>query len=300
MMRYRHGAVSLLVANILWGTATTALRASFTWLPPLSLSAVRYSIAALALSFLALSCWPALMTLLRQRMAAVLFVGVVGIGLGHALGAVGVALAGASVASILIATGPILVALLAGVFLRERHTLQISAAGLLALGGVAAIVTQRLEDWELAATLPLGAVFVLLGQVCQAASFLVSKSLLGGTRALPLAVASTAFGALALWPAAMVEFAGRQFVRPSALEAGLVLYLAIGVTCVAYLLNLEGLRSMPASKAGVFMYIQPLVATGLGALLLHEPVTPRLVLGMGLILGGLTVAMRVQQTDDGT
>ena len=54
-------------------------------------------------------------------------------------------------------------------------------------------------------------------------------------------------------------------------------------TTAAYLLWNWGLARVPASRAGVFLNLEPLVGTLLGVLILHESLGPRAILG-GLMI----------------
>jgi len=47
------------------------------------------------------------------------------------------------------------------------------------------------------------------------------------------------------------------------------------------------LRKMPASKAGTYAYVNPIVAVILGALILSEPVSPNMLISATIILGGV-------------
>jgi drug/metabolite transporter (DMT)-like permease len=54
-------------------------------------------------------------------------------------------------------------------------------------------------------------------------------------------------------------------------------------------------RSTP-SRVAVFLALNPITAIALGALLLGEPVTIRLLLGLAAVLAGIQLASRVRPT----
>jgi drug/metabolite transporter, DME family len=74
-----------------------------------------------------------------------------------------------------------------------------------------------------------------------------------------------------------------------------VLYLAVVPTVLAYHLFNAGLRGVSASTAATLGLTEPVVAAGLGVLVLGERLGPAGVLGAGLILTGLVVLVRRQR-----
>jgi len=61
----------------------------------------------------------------------------------------------------------------------------------------------------------------------------------------------------------------------------------VGFTAFAYCLN-----ELPASTVSTYAYVNPVVAVTLGALILHEPLTPGLLAGGSLILVAVILTVR--------
>jgi drug/metabolite transporter (DMT)-like permease len=74
--------------------------------------------------------------------------------------------------------------------------------------------------------------------------------------------------------------------RPSALA---VLYLALVGSCLAFTAFGVLTRVWPPTRAGTYAYLNPLIAVLLGAALLGEPLTARLLLGMMMLLTGVAL-----------
>ena len=55
------------------------------------------------------------------------------------------------------------------------------------------------------------------------------------------------------------------------------------------MLYLRGLLTVPASTAVTLAFMEPVTAATLGIVVLGEQVTPAMLAGMGLILGGLAI-----------
>ena len=71
----------------------------------------------------------------------------------------------------------------------------------------------------------------------------------------------------------------------SAGQAGLLMYVGIINTGLAYFLYFGAMGDLPSQSIAVFSYVDPVVAVILSALLLHEPMTVYGVIGAALILG---------------
>ncbi|HEY6808163.1 MAG TPA: EamA family transporter [Gemmatimonadales bacterium] len=79
--------------------------------------------------------------------------------------------------------------------------------------------------------------------------------------------------------------AGRFHLTSRGVEA--IAYLAIFGSIVGYSAYSYALRHAPATSVGTYAYVNPVIAVVLGWLLLHEPIGPRTLLAMGLILGAV-------------
>ena len=68
----------------------------------------------------------------------------------------------------------------------------------------------------------------------------------------------------------------------------------LGVLCsgLAYVAWYDALQALSAAQTGVFLYIEPLVAVVVAALILGEPITAASLVGGGIILGGVWLVNR--------
>ncbi len=69
--------------------------------------------------------------------------------------------------------------------------------------------------------------------------------------------------------------------------AGAVAYLIVFGSVVGFTAYVYVLRHMPATVAGTYAYVNTVVAVFLGWLLLDEPVTPRTLLAMAVVIGAV-------------
>jgi len=195
-------------------------------------------------------------------------------------------------ASVLFATFPLLVVLLAHLFLvDERLTLLGSGGVLLGFIGVAVIFS---EDFRaLGGTqVARAAAVLLIAPVCAALGSVAVKRWGQGVHplsisAVPMAITALLMGALAL----LVE-ADRPITldTPSVLS---LLYLAIVGSALPFTLYFWLLKHQTATAMSLINYVTPVIAVAIGSLFLDEPFTLRILLGSALVVGGVAVAMRV-------
>jgi drug/metabolite transporter (DMT)-like permease len=79
----------------------------------------------------------------------------------------------------------------------------------------------------------------------------------------------------------------QEFSRLSVQGWTSVLYLGVLCSSVAYIFYYDGLHQLPASRVGAFLYLEPLFATLIAALVLSEHIFLTTVLGGVFILLGV-------------
>jgi len=205
-----------------------------------------------------------------------------------------VTLVGVAPAALLaICSAPLLIAVLATLFLGERLTPLVRLSLGMAVAGTALLVIGPRGVGEIAGRFGLGALLALGAGVSYAVYAVAAKGLLA--RVTPLAVSAITFALAALFlaPALLVEDAPAR-----ALAAGwpLLLYLGIGPTAVAYVMFTAGLGRVPATAAGIVSLLEPLTATTLGLLVFGERLGPLGLAGAVLLLAALALLTAPRQS----
>lgn len=131
----------------------------------------------------------------------------------------------------------------------------------------------------------------LLGSLGAGASYAVyalsSKLLLDRGWAPTVAMGAT-FGAAALIMTPVLLTSDLAWLsRPGGLLS--TAWLAVVTVALAYTLFARGLRCLPASRAATLTLVEPLTATVLGVLLLHEQFTAAIVVGLLLLVAGILI-----------
>jgi drug/metabolite transporter (DMT)-like permease len=73
-----------------------------------------------------------------------------------------------------------------------------------------------------------------------------------------------------------------------------ILFLGIACSGLAYIFWYDGLQAIPASQLGAFLYLEPLVAVIVAAIVLNEPVLLASLVGGGTILLGVWLVNRTK------
>ncbi len=266
--------------SVIWGVPylfiRIAVRGGF---PPLALAWTRVTLAALVLLGLA---WRAgTLGTVRGRFRWLLAYGVAEITIPFPLIAAGETHVPSSVAAIVIASVPLIAALLALRFDPSERPTPLRAAGLLiGFGGVIALVGIDLVG-ESGALLGTGA--ILLAAVGYAIGPMVLKHGLTGLDPRATMGASLAIVSVLLAPLAAFAL---PTAAPSAGAVASVVVLGLLCTGAAFVIFAGLIGEVGTSRATVITYVNPVVAVALGVLLLGEQPGAGAVAGLLLILAG--------------
>ena len=199
--------------------------------------------------------------------------------------AVGEQYISSSLTAILIATMPLLVALLSVRLSPEDRPTGLRLAGLaLGLGGVVALLGVDVagKPGEL-----LGATLVLVATLGYATAPIIVSRRLTDLDPLGPVAASLALATIVLLPAAIAGWP-RELPSPAAL--GAIAVLGVICTAVGLVAFFELIAEAGPNRAAVITYVNPLVAVVIGMLVLDEHLGVMSFVGLLLILGGSWLA----------
>lgn len=193
----------------------------------------------------------------------------------------------AGTSAMLVQLSPILIAVLAAIFLDERFTRWLWLGLVLAFAGVVVISlgTSGGSSRDL-----LGVVLCLVSAVAYAVSLVLQKPLTRRFSALQLTWLACTVGMIVMLP-----WLGQLIsdVRHAPVSSTLwVVYLGVFPTAVAFTTYGYGLSHLPASRLGVATYIVPVITVGLAWMLLGETPPALAYLGGVIALAGVALARR--------
>jgi drug/metabolite transporter (DMT)-like permease len=271
-------ASSLALAGCLWGTGFLFGKIAFAEMTVSEDVAFRFLTAALALAPIVLRGWKPYR---GRELGLLLLASVIGIPLQYLIQFQGLKLTTVSHASLIVGVIPVLLAATSALFLKERlRGLEWGALAVSAFGAVLIALSSKhagngpSPSWR-------GDLLVLISLFAGVGMILCTKRLIGNHSALQVTAATIIIGTVVLLTWAELSHPLRFHF--SAAVWGAAIAQGLLATAAAYLCWNWGLTHMPASRAGVFLNLEPVVGALLGILVLHES------LGKLALVGGLLI-----------
>ena len=273
----------------LWASAFVAIRHAGHDIAPGALSLARLVVATLALGALVAikhEPMPA-----RSDLPRIAFVGLLWLGAYNVLLNAAETHVDAGTAAMLVNIGPVLIAVLAGVVLKEGFPGNLFVGCAVAFAGVAVIGIATSERGLDSTT---GVIECLAAAVAYSVAVVAQKPLLARTSGLTITFLACAVAALACLPFApsLVDDASQA----PASSVATAIYLGLFPTAIGFTTWAYALKRTSAGKMGAFTYLVPPLAVLLGWLLLSEtPPAPALAGGL-LCLVGVAITRRPART----
>jgi drug/metabolite transporter (DMT)-like permease len=275
----RAALAAVVAACVIWGSSFLLAKVALAELPVADVVLWRFALAALVLvPWAARRGLPARRDWPRFALSAFLCVPVTFLPQFE-----GVARTTVASASLIVGTAPPLLALGAALFRGERPGRRGWTAVALSTAGLAVMIGMPGAGRTLT-----GDLLVFVSMVTTTAWVLVMMPLVaryGGIRATAWTVA---LGALFQLPVAW--WGGAPGLPATPLGWAALLGLGLGCTAGAYGLWNVGLERLPASRAGVYINLEPVVGAALGVAILGETMSAGLLGGGGLVLAASILA----------
>lgn len=266
--------------SVLWGVPYLFIRIAVRGgVPPAMVAFGRVTLAAVVL--LALAARAGTLAQLRGRWRAVIAYGVAEISVPFPLIAAGEQRVSSSLAAIIVASVPLIGAVLALRFDHSERPTRVRAAGLM-IGFVGVIVLMGIDGTGSGGEL-LGAGAILLAAVGYAIGPMILKLKLGGVDPRAMMGASLSVAAAVLVVPAALSLPARA---PTTGAVASVVVLGLVCTAAAFVVVAVLIREAGTSRALVITYINPVIAVALGVTLLGEQPGAGAVAGLLLILAG--------------
>jgi drug/metabolite transporter (DMT)-like permease len=280
----RRAWLAFAAMSILWGVSYLLIKIAVDGgLPAPDVAWLRVTVAAVLLTALA---WHAgRLPALRGRWRWLIAYAIAEISIPFPLIAAGEVHVASSLAAIIIASVPLIGAVLALRFDHSERPTAIRAVGLaVGFSGVIALVG---IDFAGKSQELLGAGAILLAAVGYAIGPMLVKHRLAGLDPRALMGASLSLAALILTPFAAVDTPSRT---PTLGAFAAVAALGLLCTAAAFVIFTVLIREAGTSRATVITYVNPLIAVALGVALLGERPGGGAVAGLLLILAGSWLA----------
>lgn len=276
----------LFLATLIWGATVPIMKYALDYIPVFVLAFLRFGIATIILLPLV---WGKL-TIQKNHYWLFALSGFLGIFVHILLFFFGLQHTTAMNTGVLIATSPLFLMIAAGLFLKERISKRMALGGIFGFMGIIVIMLKDMNGSVEVS--PLGDFLIIGSTLTLVSSEIMNKKLFKFYSPLVVTFCVFLIGSLGFSPFAIqyvIEHPQFLFTLPS--TALLALYF--GIVCssfIAYILWQKGLSQVAASRAGFFVYMDPIITTVLAVIILHEVIDLSFVIGTLLIFGGILLA----------
>lgn len=192
-------------------------------------------------------------------------------------------------ASLIVAGTPLVITILAAVFLRERLTRLKIIGVTVSLSGAITVISNGHPGSLLSGNFGQGEQALVGCVLSWAAYSLIGRSVLRSLSPLAAVCYSSIIGTLLLaYPAANAGLFS-QLAKISPADWGSLVYLGVGGTAIGFSLYYSGIKKIGATRAGIFINLVPVFALMLSALILGESIKPIVLAGGVLVLAGVSL-----------
>jgi drug/metabolite transporter (DMT)-like permease len=269
---------------LFWGSSFLWIKMGLASFTPIQMTFIRVVLGA---SILVVLCYAGRQRLPKDRRlwGHLIVAALVGNAIPFTLFAVGEQTVDSGVAGVLNATTPLWV-LVIGIILRSEKELHPVKVTGLVLGFLGTVLI--FAPWE-AEVASWGALIILVAAILYGVSFVYIGRFVAGRGVAPIALsASQIIAATGLMTLAL-PLHGFEPIHLRFDAAIAVVILGVFGTGFAFALNYRLITDEGPTNAATVAYLLPVVSVVLGALFLHEGLTPHVVAGMVVVLGGVAM-----------
>jgi drug/metabolite transporter (DMT)-like permease len=286
--RRAYALAGLILVMVMWGITYVVTKAAVREIPPLTLAALRYLIAASVLVPIAMAREGSMRLPRALPWAPLAGMGLTGIVILTVGFNYGLIYGSASQGALLYALSPAAVAIAAVLWLQEKLSRRRIGGIVLSVAGTALVVASGEIDRSAPRPL-LGALCMLAGIVAWACYTVIAKRLAGADQIVVIAWVSM-IGMAMLLPFAAVELLQSPMPRPSPDAWLATLFLGAVASATAYVVYNLALRELDASLVGAYFTLDPIVGVVTAIVFLGEVLRRGQVAGGAIAFAGMWLA----------
>ncbi len=277
----------LLVTILVWGVNYAVIKAALAELQPLVFNAIRFSLATLTLALLVRGRGPA-PRISRPDLVRLAFLGVLGNTIYQMIFIVGIARTTAANASLIMASCPVMVAVLGTALGRDRLPAPAWAGVGLAVAGLALLLASG-RGGGLASGNLTGDLLILAAGVAWSAYTVLASAVMARVPALTATLVTFLSGTPVLVAVAVPSLLAQNWGAVGGrgwLGAAFSGVFALGIS---YVLWNAGLAALGGARTAVYQNFTPVVAAAFAWLTLGERWTPGQFAGAAAVLSGIAL-----------
>lgn len=276
------------LAAILFGASVVAIRIAVRDIPPLTLAVLRFGQGSLVLFVALVAFRRDLLRIERRDLPYLALLGIIFYTIFPVTFNAGMRYVDASRAALLLATMPLWTIVVARVVVRERLTPRQIAGVVLSIAGVAIVMIDRHAIAGGTNNSVVGDLLLLATAVCGAIYNVLAKRMLGRYAALTVTFYAMAIGTLFLVPASLLEHAP-SVAALSGQTLAVVIFVGVFGGALAFSLWTSALSRLSPTQVSVYINLNPMAATLLGATVLHERLSIFFAIGFAAVAAGVMI-----------
>ena len=278
----------MLVAVVVWAFAFPFIKIGLRELSFINLTIMRFFVVCCVFLLILLLQQKRFSKLQKKDVLPIFLLGVFGVIVYHFGLNYGEQFISPGAASLIIATIPIQIVILAVIFLKEKIGLIKILGIIIALGGVLVISIWGKKDATLEIGYISGAIAVLIAAIMGALYTIVGKKLLDRYSGLSLTVYAMLLGSLGLVPFINISLFG-QVSKMSINGWFAIIFLGVFSTVIGYAIWFIALKIKTASELSIYLYAIPVFSTIFSYLMFKDEITSMFILGGVLVIAGLAI-----------
>jgi drug/metabolite transporter (DMT)-like permease len=275
---------------VLWGANFIVVKSALAVLPPVGFTFLRFVLASITL-FVLLRWREGSIGLPRRDVLAICGLGALGFGIYQILWTTGLTTVPAGDSALIIASTPVLVAILAVMAGSDVLTRAKLGGGLISFLGVAVVIASG-PGLTLGRSIA-GEAITLLAALCWSIYLAFGAPFLGRQTPLRATAWATLAGTIVLAPIAIVQLASAGLTELPLEALGAVLYSGFLAAGVSNVIVQNGVKVIGPTRTSAYQFLVPALAVVLAFFLLGEPVRP------GQVIGGIVIVVGVLITRGG-
>ncbi len=273
--------------SVIWGMAFVAIKQADTELSPVNLALLRWMVACVPFLVLLPIIGRPKVKLGRKDIPRFLAVALANVAGYHISLNFAETTLSAGLAALLIAFGPIFIAILSYLLLNERASRNLILGLVLAVAGTAVLSTGSISFSDLSSY--GGILEALVTALCYALFTVLGKPLVHKYGSAPTTIIAGLIGTGMMLPL-LSQSLVTQASSLSFYGWASVLYLALLSTVFGYLMFYAMVSRGAVTKLSIQLYLIPVVSVVGGAFLLNEPLTLPVLVGGGMMLTAVAVS----------
>ncbi|MGJ0908987.1 DMT family transporter [Clostridium botulinum] len=282
----------MILSTLFWGGAFIAAKLSAPFIPPFTLTFLRFLVATLVLFFIIIIKEKNIYKIKKKDIPVFLFTGIVGMVGYHIFFFKASTYTTATNSSLIAASNPIITCILSVIFLKDKLSSKGIIGIILSFTGVLLAITNGAIANILNINFNKGDILMIIAVLCWASYGVFSKKVMPKYSPMTLTFYSFLFCTLFLIPFVIYEKPLSLINKVPYYSYIAILYMSIFASVIGYLVQQISIKQVGPSKTSIFVNLVPISSIVLSTIILGEKITIITILSTALIVAGVYICQK--------